>query len=1110
MTSFCGFRQVVTLLYLVAAGLFTGCGGGSSSGSGGSQDFSISILPSQASVGQAGVSAPVNVTVNGINGFAGSVSVNMQTLPAGVGTIPQLPFAVVPGTPQTVLFTATDAAALGTANVQLVGTGADLQRTTNFSVQVTDPIVSPPPALRTSFGNLDAAPFNFGNSMAVAKLIVYDGARQQIFVSNTLLNEVDVFSTVSRQRIATIVVPDPFGIDISADGNTIYVGTFTDFVYMLDPQKLAVTGRVSFAAPLQTGQYVTVNAPLAVAALSNGNVMLLMGTGDGAGAGAAVVIWDPITNQIVETIPTGYPAIGPMARSGDHSKAAFAYQAGGNNGTNVTLYDVATDQTVNGSYNGAIPYSLALNNNGSEIVIGGGLQLQTYDSQLNPLKQVPLSLSSMGVLFSTDGTTIYHSSAGIRIDVYNSNTLTLIGQFSDIGLEGIGGSLLGDVDSTGIVYALNDHGVAFLDASQPTTSTDNYWGLDFAAPQAGPLGAPTPLSFGAGATAPTPAVSVGGQPGWNVSSIPFQQGEKIYLTAPPSDTPGPANVFIQWPDGWSWLEAEDFSYGPWARYVFETGGPSQGGAPIALAGYGYGWNLGSPQILYGSGSAAIGSIAAVSNYIEPYPYQQLQVTLMTSPPGVPGPADLTITTPVGTTTVPHAFHYMKLVTPVSLNPNNLVKAVWDESRNQVYLSNGSQIAVFSTSTQQFLAPIMIPNATASTQLAELAITPDNNTLLVADYGDSAVLVIDLNGTASVQWVSTVVPSTLQSGGTTNPLSVAATNTGKAFVTVPNQSVSPPQPNSFLEIDLNTLQLITRADAPAVDNTATIRAALGGGELLIQDHGTAQLYSSVSDTFGGIKGLGLGGDLDGAVSADGNEVVIGEAFADGELNGSGFFAYIDLFTLDAVQQYGEKWHPTGSLLYVPIDHGFDILDGNTGKLRERVSLPVAISSGAPPGPLGSVDTLLIDSTGENLIMLTTTGVVFVQLDGVPIGIGSLTPSFGSAGTALTLRGSGFTNATTAAFNGTPASVTYVDANTLNVVAPSGPSGAARVSVANTNGESYYLDAAFNYGSAPTTKSARGASNHSKPLHPSRSLPVDPRLSPLPGRRLFYDTQDRIQN
>ncbi len=134
MTLLCGFRRVATLSCLLAVGSFTGCGSGSSSG-GGSQGFSISISASQVSVGQAGVSAPVSVAVEGLNGFTGSVSVNIPTLPTEVGTIPQLPFVVLPGTPQTVLFTATEAAALGTANVQLVGRSeAQQQETANFSV----------------------------------------------------------------------------------------------------------------------------------------------------------------------------------------------------------------------------------------------------------------------------------------------------------------------------------------------------------------------------------------------------------------------------------------------------------------------------------------------------------------------------------------------------------------------------------------------------------------------------------------------------------------------------------------------------------------------------------------------------------------------------------------------------------------------------------------------------------------------------------------------------------------------------------------------------------------------------------------------------------------
>jgi hypothetical protein len=149
----------------------------------------------------------------------------------------------------------------------------------------------------------------------------------------------------------------------------------------------------------------------------------------------------------------------------------------------------------------------------------------------------------------------------------------------------------------------------------------------------------------------------------------------------------------------------------------------------------------------------------------------------------------------------------------------------------------------------------------------------------------------------------------------------------------------------LEIDLSTLQLSARSDAPSVDNTATICPALGGGELLIQDHGTAQLYDAAADTFGGIKGLGTGGDLDGAISSDGNLVAIGDALADGQLDGLGYLGYIDLFTLDANLQYGEKSHPTGSLLYVPIDHGFDILDAIFTLTRRTATIPIALVAGS---------------------------------------------------------------------------------------------------------------------------------------------------------------------
>jgi hypothetical protein len=154
---------------------FTACGGGTSSGGGGG-GFSISVSPSRLSLGQAGTSSPVNVTVNGV---AGAVSVNIQTLPSGVSTTPAFPVILTPGVAQSAMFNATQSAAMGSTTVQFVGTSGPLNATASLSVQVTAPVVSPAPTLRTAFANLDAAPLDFGNSMAVAKLAVYDGTRQQ-------------------------------------------------------------------------------------------------------------------------------------------------------------------------------------------------------------------------------------------------------------------------------------------------------------------------------------------------------------------------------------------------------------------------------------------------------------------------------------------------------------------------------------------------------------------------------------------------------------------------------------------------------------------------------------------------------------------------------------------------------------------------------------------------------------------------------------------------------------------------------------------------------------------------------------------------------------------
>jgi hypothetical protein len=113
-------------------------------------------------------------------------------------------------------------------------------------------------------------------------------------------------------------------------------------------------------------------------------------------------------------------------------------------------------------------------------------------------------------------------------------------------------------------------------------------------------------------------------------------------------------------------------------------------------------------------------------------------------------------------------------------------------------------------------------------------------------------------------------------------------------------------------------------------------------------------------------------------------------------------------------------------------------------------------------------LTTDENGQRLFAITSTdgsaqnaGITIVELANVPLGIGTLAPSMGSAagGATLTIRGSGFVSGTTVTIGGKAATVTYKDMNTLTVVTPAVTTGSQRVTITNPDGETVSLDAAY---------------------------------------------------
>ena len=113
-------------------------------------------------------------------------------------------------------------------------------------------------------------------------------------------------------------------------------------------------------------------------------------------------------------------------------------------------------------------------------------------------------------------------------------------------------------------------------------------------------------------------------------------------------------------------------------------------------------------------------------------------------------------------------------------------------------------------------------------------------------------------------------------------------------------------------------------------------------------------------------------------------------------------------------------------------------------------------------------LAVDENGQRLFAITSSdgsaqhaALTVVQLASVPLGIGTISPAIASAagGTNLTIRGSGFQNATTVSLNGKAATVSYKDINTLTVVTPSLATGPQRITITNPDGEIVSLDAAI---------------------------------------------------
>lgn len=1042
-------------------------------------DFTPSISPSSISFLPGTTSSPVKVSITGVNGFTGTVSVVSSGLPTGVTSSPSLPFNLSAGSSQDVTFTSS-LSSVGDFPVSFQFTSGSISILVDTTLEIDYP---PNIGNRSTFVRLDSPMTPGTANYSIHRQVVYDATHKQVFVTNEFLGRVDVLSSLNGAYIADIPVAQPSGLDISPDGTRVYVATYAEEIDAIDPATLRVVQR--FPVPCQNPTPVCYSIPVALTMTSNSTALLTMGFLNNSLT--TLVNWDIATNTYsVLMLTPSVTVAGSTARSADFSKVIIV------SNPDIFVYDVATNSiTAQANYTGlqAPIVAVGANPNGTQFEVMADFSesfqgVIFLDAQLNELKRIP-SLSGRiptSLVYSRDGQFFYFPDTGGNevspttpvIRIFNALTFQEIGQVPDIApLSGDGfpyTSIIEDIDETGMIFATNWNGVTFLDASHASTLPSpgplitllNEANQTLTPPQ-GPSSGGTAVELLGSNFGSAGRVFLGNQEATNVGV-----GSGGLTFTSPASSPGPANFIAYLNNGWFTFAPDGFNYGPTILAVSGTAGRPEGGDAFEIYGYGFGNSASGITVTIGGANAAVVELLDTTQTLSelteqipapgPFPYQRLSIV---TPSGSPGPADIVVSNAFGTTKSAGAFHYLKSLR-VFPHSGTFKFLTYDRRRQRIYMSNSAEIEVFDIGSLQYLEPLIPPlGPLANSDLRQSSLTPDGLKLVVADAGALAIHIFDLTaGTA----VSVPIPPRVDG---LRPTRVVTTNTGLAFT-------------GTNWVDLSTLMVTNSQIGGSLLSTDA------AGDLICLN-GTAA-YNVSTNTVVATSVTGFSGG-DAAVSADGNIFVAGGGGTGGSvpnfvfdlnLRMVNFLTYRDFLfgtgvagrspRLDYVP--GLAVHPSGSLVYQPQElylgsvgatplpeaGGVDLLDVHDTRLRERVIFSEPMLD-AYNGSAGSF--LTIDENGGKLFALTQSGLTIAELSVVPLSIGSIQPSQGtsSGGVLVTIRGSGIQPGATVIFGNAQVASTVVDVNTVTFTTPAGSPGAVRITILNPDGSNYSLDAAY---------------------------------------------------
>jgi len=958
------------------------------------------------------------------NGFSGTVNVSITDIPAGVSIQPTTTFSLatdgtfVPFTNLTVNIGSS--VAPGLYDMKVTGTSGSLQNVYKPQLQVF-PLSAQLPDNRMNFIRTGATPF----------AAVFDPVHKNLFVSEPDLNRVDVISPSTQQIVASIPVPVPQGLDISLDNTRVFVGSNLEYISEIDTSTLQVVKRDSFAQLIppngNPGGQLEPRYPVVTA---NGKILVLY---EHTSAPQGTLQWDPNTNSITfrQDGPDRFSGFTggafTFSKSVDGTKAIFWDQ-----GNKLFIYNSATDTFSSSS---TLWGPVTANPTGTEFVVKAPLGTFVIDPQFNTLATLPLPISVLGVFYSADGNTIYAVDQPANlplITTINRSSLRVVGQapaYSSVSNPYLPLATPLAMDDSGLIYAIADHGVAVEDATNFHTFAGTAASLTGSVePDSGPLSGGIPINLG-GTTFDSPANLWFGDTYGLLQYL--DKSGFANVSSPPSSVAGPVNVKVIAKDGRSTIFPGAFTYEAQLLPLGWAAAGPEGGATIDIFGYGLLTPFGIPYTIarVGNTQAAVVSDEQYGQPGYPFPVYDLKVTV---PAGISGPANISVSTPNGIANLPQAFHYLNSVRDYAINdvPQSLL---YDRQRQRLYVSGFNRVDVFSVAGSTFLSPIFPPTLGGTRQLRGLALTPDGSKLLIANTTDHSIAIVDPDNPSNASAVA--IPSGAPDD--LGPFWVATTSTGKAFVSDSTNFGH----NYLSELDLNTLSVTTRTE-----NIGYMASSGDGSELLY----FGCLWTSGTDQWTCRNVYQIA--FSSAISYDGNVLAEGLTFSDSQMNAFGIGQQAEFYA--GSNFTGEDLNDTGSLIYAASNNGVDVFDVQRGDQQERIFLKETLAFGPPR-------TIEHDSEGKHLFLLTNNGLTVVALDSEPLALGSVIPAQGpaSGGTLVTIRGSGFTSGTTVSMGGAPASVTFADTQTLNIVTPVMTLGPQQIKFTNPDGTTYSVDDAF---------------------------------------------------